>query len=447
MIESNAYQIPTEEFSSSHLATFAIDGTRRTNPDKSPVENQPNSSEIPFWLLPGTGFFVEQEVDKFLEGLKGKSKYEQEAAVDKGLAKIRISILSYEQEFLRQLPVLPIVLGTKNVNGEAKFSCPEWGDELLEDVTIKQEREGAVWNSFFKKKQDGGAGVQEALLSGEKDLAVIVSPKGWTNLYDIEGNEISHKDNQIYVLTKNGGFALRNNLNLEQSRELLKNLGVPINFSNQSIKTRIKTIVEHPALLKTKDKNSSVRSALDVLNIVEDIQKTKHIHLDKTFEHAKQLLSNPSLLFNTKENTIEHLGKFETAVKQLLKENDPNSIRFQIEKLIGYTVLDISEAYSKFKSIKEAVIYDANSKDSSSYMYDFQKYSGTLSYMQTLPGCSSSGDRKSTFLSTSLGLREVGEDQYGSLEFTCDKCSKVNVRPLGKLLTNCQHCGKNVQCV
>src|SRR5581483_2993663 len=212
MIESNAYQIPTEEFSSSHLATFAIDGTRRTNPDKSPVENQPNSSEIPFWLLPGTGFFVEQEVDKFLEGLKGKSKYEQEAAVDKGLAKIRISILSYEQEFLRQLPVLPIVLGTKNVNGEAKFSCPEWGDELLEDVTIKQEREGAVWNSFFKKKQDGGAGVQEALLSGEKDLAVIVSPKGWTNLYDIEGNEISHKDNQIYVLTKNGGFALRNNL-------------------------------------------------------------------------------------------------------------------------------------------------------------------------------------------------------------------------------------------
>lgn len=39
-------------------------------------------------------------------------------------------------------------------------------------------------------------------------------------------------------------------------------------------------------------------------------------------------------------------------------------------------------------------------------------------------------------------------DQYGSLEFECphEGCHKMNRRPRGQLIPNCQHCGKNVRC-
>jgi hypothetical protein len=38
------------------------------------------------------------------------------------------------------------------------------------------------------------------------------------------------------------------------------------------------------------------------------------------------------------------------------------------------------------------------------------------------------------------------EDQYGCLEFTCPKCGAINTRPVGRLLSNCQHCGASVRC-
>jgi hypothetical protein len=38
------------------------------------------------------------------------------------------------------------------------------------------------------------------------------------------------------------------------------------------------------------------------------------------------------------------------------------------------------------------------------------------------------------------------EDIYGPLEFFCPSCGKVNKRPYGQLISNCQHCGANVRC-
>ena len=39
-----------------------------------------------------------------------------------------------------------------------------------------------------------------------------------------------------------------------------------------------------------------------------------------------------------------------------------------------------------------------------------------------------------------------GEDEYGSLEFSCPSCGSTNRRPSGQLISNCQHCGKDVRC-
>jgi hypothetical protein len=37
-------------------------------------------------------------------------------------------------------------------------------------------------------------------------------------------------------------------------------------------------------------------------------------------------------------------------------------------------------------------------------------------------------------------------DKYGSREFRCPHCDKINTRPPGQLISNCQHCGGDVRC-
>ena len=51
------------------------------------------------------------------------------------------------------------------------------------------------------------------------------------------------------------------------------------------------------------------------------------------------------------------------------------------------------------------------------------------------------------FSSSSLLIGSSFEsDQYGSLEFECPKCNRVNRRPKGHLIGNCQHCSVDVTC-
>ncbi|HEX6977139.1 MAG TPA: hypothetical protein VF185_02140 [Patescibacteria group bacterium] len=38
------------------------------------------------------------------------------------------------------------------------------------------------------------------------------------------------------------------------------------------------------------------------------------------------------------------------------------------------------------------------------------------------------------------------EDEYGSLNFECPYCHRINTREPHKLLSNCKHCGENVKC-
>ena len=40
----------------------------------------------------------------------------------------------------------------------------------------------------------------------------------------------------------------------------------------------------------------------------------------------------------------------------------------------------------------------------------------------------------------------AGKDKYGNLQFECPHCHQTNRREHGTLLSNCQHCGRNVKC-
>jgi len=65
--------------------------------------------------------------------------------------------------------------------------------------------------------------------------------------------------------------------------------------------------------------------------------------------------------------------------------------------------------------------------------------SGSGTAFQTVAG-------SAVAISTSGGF--VESDQYGSLEFECPnpECKKINKRPRGRLIPNCQYCQANVRC-
>ncbi|KKR42344.1 MAG: hypothetical protein UT93_C0024G0004 [Candidatus Woesebacteria bacterium GW2011_GWF1_40_24] len=56
-------------------------------------------------------------------------------------------------------------------------------------------------------------------------------------------------------------------------------------------------------------------------------------------------------------------------------------------------------------------------------------------------------ESSSSLEKNSLTINLTGqEDRYGSLSFTCPKCGTTNIRPFGRLLQNCMHCGGDVRC-
>ena len=49
-------------------------------------------------------------------------------------------------------------------------------------------------------------------------------------------------------------------------------------------------------------------------------------------------------------------------------------------------------------------------------------------------------------LSDLFGESTEAGDMFGALHFPCPKCGSTNQRPIGRLISNCQHCGADVTC-
>jgi len=62
---------------------------------------------------------------------------------------------------------------------------------------------------------------------------------------------------------------------------------------------------------------------------------------------------------------------------------------------------------------------------------------------KVMGSCGSTGESSNIFSSVS-SLNSL--DKYGSRSFKCPSCGKTNIRPKDELISNCQHCGKDVAC-
>lgn len=132
----------------------------------------------------------------------------------------------------------------------------------------------------------------------------------------------------------------------------------------------------------------------------------------------------------------------------LLSNMDPNIFRSGVDVRANPIFIDKEKEEELSLALKK--ILDQKSIEMIASGKDFlakRKYVGDLlagrkiSHGQNPLSCPTLMERPTAFQ-----IFSGEKDQYGSLEFVCDKCHEVNTRPYGKLISNCQHCGADVKC-
>ena len=166
----------------------------------------------------------------------------------------------------------------------------------------------------------------------------------------------------------------------------------------------------------------------------------------------EKIMMNVSILFDTPKNhTLEIAAKINP---YFIKETDPEILRNKLFQLNDGLDLD-----SVLKMISANGIFPPTpSQEVIRYFVD-RIYSGfdprrIAQEMQERGvigkfsiSCGG-GSFVSNFMDkSSLTLNFSGiEDRFGSLDFACPHCGALNSRPLGQLISNCQHCGADVRC-
>jgi len=117
----------------------------------------------------------------------------------------------------------------------------------------------------------------------------------------------------------------------------------------------------------------------------------------------------------------------------------------QIEMITkGEDLYKKTENYQKLASIHQEIYVSSNHYYHNDYYYLRERVEQKKMMGRNSLSCPSAS--KTAFQSFSGKNRGSMEDQHGSLEFSCPHCGLVNTRPFGQLISNCQHCGKDVRC-
>mgnify|MGYP001594445516 CR=1 FL=1 len=386
--------------------------------------------------LPGVGFHPRIEVEVLRKDLlKGDSVGEsKEEILRNWLEKSKRNLSGYWQEYIDQKLVLPIEIEFAEVEGQKRVVSKGIKNATWIDSVSERERNGSIKDSARK--------IEEFLLaSPPNSTAVLVSPGG---------REYPDTQTYIYCINSDGeidAMTIRTDPNLEDNESFLLNSDT--NFSpetNIPLDLRVEKIIRNPLFLR-----SFGNFGFSPESIIETIRQTKGAQgafKDKGFE---KLFSDFKKRFDVLEagHSIKVvIDEFCSFCHKLAKEHSfvfSDEAFGKIEGKLGETVLKMSyiKRHLQGRGLDQAVItYRLHNLRS-------QDYENELRHLQTIPGCAGGG--LGNYVNNGLGLREIAgglgmEDQYGSLEFRCDKCGGANSRPFGHLISNCQHCGADVRC-
>lgn len=340
---------------------------------------QPSAKEAPWYYLSGTGFFVNKQADVFFNGLKKRTLSGERLgpALKKEFAKVKVDIQAFEDEYLKRQAALKWNIGFKEVAGKKRIvATGEYNDTLLEEITDKSEREGAVYNLWFKgDKSRSAPGVEEWLCNAPKNsLAVIVSPAGWSGMFTPDGKAIRFLETQVYMarIDENGqvaGFTIRWNADIEKNEKLQKRLGLQVEHAAGQ-KERIQQTVKNVAFLSGNNNTGNLAKTIDeVINIMEEVSESPIVFEGKTFSDIRAFLHNPELFSHRHHQTTRLLADLENFVAgKFVVGRAETEIKVDFQTALALTVLKLNKLYrekgNNFVASErhERVIYEYNSK-------------------------------------------------------------------------------------
>lgn len=412
--------------------------------------------EVPWYFLSGTGFFVKDQVDVLINGLKKRINTGEkfDSALTSELVKVRVDIEAFEDEYLKQLSGLKWNIGWRDPLGERRIIAKDYNDSLLESITGKSEREGVVHDLWFSGNQSI-PGVEKWLQTAPKNsFAVIVSPDGWSGLFTPDGKPIRYSETQVYVVKVKGesdleAYTFRYEANILQNEELQKKLGITVS-NDLDQKERIKQVLRNVAFFNGDRPNNDVRDIGDVINKMEEAKGSSIAFAGKTFDEMREFLRNPQNFLHRHNKTPELIQQFEDFVKwEFSQGRQEHDTVKNIQIGLALTILKLNRVYREQEKNNSKVNRSINISYSSNYN-DNQKftrhedigiipvsYRSEVADLQKRGGCAGGGNKERSFVSSMGSSRSVetisrglslSEDYNIDRDGTCVVCNEGPIK-------------------
>lgn len=384
--------------------------------------------------LEGTGFMIKKQVDLiFSETSPGDSFEERRRKIKLGLKKTEEDIKGFMLEYLAEGLVFPIFYKVTEVDGVRRIVSPLYGNKKMVDTVSSEERGGSVKKTLVER-------VEPFFLAMEDySIAVMTSPKGPSGLRDEAGIPIVYSDSQTYIWQKRGrdivGFTVRTDFSNREHRELLKRLG----GDSLSEDSNLSHYVENVAFIRGSDAELSIKDIVDAMRGVRFRLSggSLYAYKNRSWHEVYKDLERREELWRFDETTKRIVDEFK---ERVLSKSDIITKK-EVQEALAVTILRVSKFLRGNNTRKRVSLSwegDIGLREQGS------SYGEILEHVRELPGCAGGGsDYKKLFDSITPRFGFLGEDEFGSLEFECPRCGKINVRPRGRLISRCQHCGSS----
>lgn len=439
-----------------------------------------NPGETPWYHLPGTGFWVEAQVDQFLRDVSGVGKEVFPDVLERASSKVRLDIEHFEQEYLKQMASLTFNLSWQERDGKNRIVCTDYkgasekdkNGMLWESVTSPIERDGAVYEALFGNKEKGIVGIEERLQNAEPGtMAIMVSPSGWSG-WTIDGKPYDYNEAQIYGLRKKKdgsleAYTFRYDATIEENEVLQKTLGLEIpGYTGE--RDRIKKMVTNVAFIEPIDAvraelagKTPIRGFDDLVNAMQQSVGGREVMYDgdgspKTFADVRGLLQNPEGFTQRHPLTPKLIDQVLDFAKWRLEQGgDMREIEKDLQIGLGTVIAYLHTAYRDGESDPGGVrahiqklqaTRGMNGTEDVADVY-LQKLRGGINLqeaaldLQKRPGCGGGGSTKTSI--TSMGSLRTAEKGGEHDFFQCSECGWKASSEMGE--RSCGGCGFSKQ--
>lgn len=464
---SEAKTAPQENLSSHYFLSAEWLANTVDQERKKPLPQ----GEAPWYHLPGTGFWTKEQAAQLVRNTKGAMKEVAPDVLHVELAKVKQDMSAFVDEYLEQMVNLRFNLAWKEVEGEQRIVCPEYGNVLWESITDPMEREGAVYEAIAGKE-----GLETKLRSAPNgSIAIAVSNEGWSGLHDADGNEICFDHAQVYAIkkTEDGNlqaYTLRYKANTIQNEILQRELGLDIQPTYNQ-KERIKNIMKNTALITPEDARLAelsgkkpVKEIADVIDLMQEAVGGRVVAYEgKTFDEMRLLSKNPEVFMQHHPLVDPLIRRFQDYARiEIQKEQPVEELQTKLEIAMASTILQMNRLYRE-----EEKFVESSGRHTADCRGDFSEegaalmlqemsqknLKGEVEDLQKRPGCSGGGKRNSGGSRYSINRKYVslggggGGGQPKALEkkeekqewFSCSECGWEASGPIGD--SACGGCG------